>query len=61
VSDHSYIPISLLILSAAKDLTNPVIPPLQKNPDRDSGREVPHFVGDDRHLKTAQRALNEYI
>ena len=61
MSDHSYIVVSSVILSAAKDLTNQALPTLQENADRDSGLEVPHFVRDDRQLKTAQRALHEDV
>jgi hypothetical protein len=52
MSDRSYIVVSSVILSAAKDLTNAAFLTLQKHADRDRGREVPHFVRDDRQLKT---------
>ena len=61
MSDHSHIVLSLVILSAAKDPTSPALPPLRKNADGDSGREVSHFVRDDQRIKTSQRALNERI
>lgn len=57
MSDHSYI----VILSAAKDLTNAAFLTLQKDADGDSNREVPHFVRDDSQLKTAQRTLHEHV
>jgi hypothetical protein len=41
-----------VILSEAKDLTNAAFLTLQKHADRDRGREVPHFVRDDRQLNT---------
>jgi hypothetical protein len=61
MSDHSYIIASSVILSAAKDLTNPAFPTLQKYADRDSGRLVPLFVRDDRQLKTAQRTRHKHV
>ena len=61
MSDHSYIVVSSVILSAAKDLTNAVRLPLQKQADKDRGREVPHFVRDDRQLNTTQRTLHEHV
>lgn len=61
MSDHSYIVTSSVILSAAKDLTNAAFLTLQKDADKGSGREVPHFVRDDRQLKTAQHTLHEHV
>ena len=61
MSDHSYIILSSVILSAAKDLTNQAIPTLQENADRDFGLEVPQFVRDDRQLKTAQRTRHKHV
>jgi hypothetical protein len=61
MSDHSYIVVSSVILSAAKDLTNTAFLTLQRDADRDSGREVPHFVRDDRQLNTTQRTLHEHV
>ena len=61
MSDPSYIIVSFVILSAAKDLTNAAVLTLQKNADRDSNREVPHFVRDDQQLNTAQRTLHEPV
>jgi len=51
MSDHSYI-VSSVILSAAKDLTNTAFLCLQNHADKESDREVPHFVRDDRQLNT---------
>jgi len=61
MSDHSYIILLSVILSAAKDLTNPAFSTLQENADRDSGLEVPHFFRDDRQLKTAQRTRHKHL
>ena len=62
MSDNSYIVMSSVILSAAKDLTNAAFLTLQKHADRDSSiRAVPHFVRDDRQLNTIQRTLHENI
>jgi hypothetical protein len=61
MSDHSQIVVSSVILSAAKDLTNTAFLTLQKDADRDSNREVPHFVRDDRQLNTTQRTLREHL
>lgn len=57
MSDHSYIIVSSVILSGAKDLTNGAFLTLHT----DSGREFPHFVRDDRQLSTTQRTLHEHI
>ena len=61
MSDHSHIVVSSVILSEAKNLTNAAFRTLQKHADRDSGREVPHFVRDDRQLDTTQRTLHEHV
>ena len=61
MSDSSSIVVYSVIPSAAKDLTNSAFPALQKHADRSSGREVPHFVRDDRAFKTAQRTLQEHV
>ena len=61
MSDPSYIIVSFDILSAAEDLTNTAVLTLQKDADRDSDREVPHFVRDRRQLNTAQRTLHEQV
>jgi hypothetical protein len=61
MSDYTHIVPSSVILSAAKDLTIQAFPTLQKYADGDSGREVPHFVRDNRQLKTAQRAVHEDV
>ena len=61
MSDHLYIVVSSVILSGAKDLTNAAFLALQKHVDRDSGREVPHFVRDDRQLNTTQRTVHEHL
>ena len=61
MSDHSHIVVSSVILSAAKDLTNTAFLTLQKHADRDSDREVPHFVRDDPQFNTTQRTLREHV
>ena len=61
MSDRSYIVVSSVILSVAKDLTNSVFPTLQKQADKGPGREVPYFVRDDRQPKTAQRTVHEHV
>jgi len=61
MSDRSYIVVSSVILSAAKDLANTVFLPLQKDAHRYSDREVPHFVRDDPQLNTTQRTLREHV
>ena len=61
MSDHSHIVVSSIILSAGKGLTNAAFLTLQEHADRDSGREVPHFVRDDRQLNTTQRTLDEHV
>jgi hypothetical protein len=61
MSDHSFIVISSVILSAAMDLTNAAFLTLQKHADRNSIREVPHFVRDDLQLNTIQRTLHEHV
>jgi hypothetical protein len=61
MSDHSYIVTSSVILSAAKDLTNAAFLTLQKDADRDSNPEVPHFVRDDPQLNTTQCTLHEQV
>jgi hypothetical protein len=61
MSDHSHIVVLSVILGAAKDLTNVRFLTLQKYADRDFGREVPHFVRNDRQLNTTQRTLNEHV
>jgi hypothetical protein len=61
MSGHSYIVTSSVILSAAKDLTNAAFLRLQKDADRDSDREVPHFVRDDPQLNTTQRTHHEHV
>jgi hypothetical protein len=61
MNDHSYIVVSSVILSAAKDLTNTAFPALQEHADRDSGREVPPFVRDDRQVNTTQRTFHEHV
>ena len=61
MSDRSYIVVSFVILSAAKDLTNAAFLTLQKDADIDSDREVPHFVRDDPQLNTTQRTLREHV
>ena len=61
MSDHSHIVVSSVILSAAKDLTNAALLTLEKHANRDSDREVPHFVRDDPQLNTTQRTLREHV
>ena len=61
MSDRSYIVVSSVILSAAKDLTNTAFLTPQKDADRDSDREVPHFVRDDPQLNATQRILHEHV
>jgi hypothetical protein len=61
MSDRSYIVVSFVILSAAKDLTNAAFLTLQKYADGDRDREVPHFVRDDPQLNTTQRTLREHV
>ena len=62
MSDRSYIVVSFVILSVAKDLAkNTVFLPLQKDAHRHSDREVPHFVRDDPQLNTTQRTLREHV
>jgi hypothetical protein len=61
MSDRSYVVVSSVTLSAAKDLTNAAFLTLQKDADRDSDREVPHFVRDDRQLNTTQGTLHEHV
>jgi hypothetical protein len=61
MSDRSYIVVSSVILSAAKDLTNAAFLTLQTHADRDSDREVPHFVRDDSQFNTTKRTLHEHV
>jgi hypothetical protein len=61
MSDHSYNVISSVILSAAEDLTNAASLTVRKHADRDSGREVAHFVRDERQLNTTQRILQKLV
>ena len=61
MSDRSYIVVSFVILSAAKDLTNAAFLTLQKYADGDRDREVPHCVWDDPQLNTTQRTLREHV
>ena len=61
MSDHSYIVISSVILSAAKDLTNAAFLTLQKRTARECDREVPHFVRDDRQLNMTRRTFCEQV
>ena len=61
MSDHSYIVVSSVILSAAKELTIGAFLTLQKHTDRDSGRGVPHLVRDDRQLNATQRTLKKHV
>jgi hypothetical protein len=61
MTDPSYIIVSFVILSAAKDLTNAAVLTLQKDADRDPYREVFHFVRDDRQLNTTQHILHEQV
>jgi hypothetical protein len=58
MSDHSHIVVSSVILSAAKDLTNAAFLTPQNDADRDSDREVPHFVRHDSQLNTTQRTFH---
>lgn len=61
MNDRSYIVVSFVILSAVKDLTNTAFLTLQKDADRNSDREVPHFVRDDSQFNTAQHTLHEHV
>jgi hypothetical protein len=61
MSDRLYIVVSSVTLSAAKDPTNAAFLTLHKDADRDSDREVPHFVRDDPQLNTTQRTLHEHV
>jgi hypothetical protein len=61
MSDHSFNVVSLVILGAAKDLTNAAFPTLQRHPDKDPGREIPHFFRDDLQLSTTQPTLQEHL
>lgn len=61
MSDRPYIVISSVILSAAKDLTNTALLTLRKHADRDSNREVPHFVRDDPQFDMTQRIVHQHV
>jgi hypothetical protein len=61
MSDHPYIAFSLVHIERSEGSHKSGTPTAAKKWDRDPGREVPHFVRDDRQLKTAQRTVNEHI